>query len=127
MPPTSIFPPPLGSDSKIFPAAISSSKRFSITSDRSPRGVSVAFASTTLAPTTDGTTMREPGPTNTYQPPIPRATASIAAIMRLRRTRLLMRRLVPAVISRIGFSTVISFTGSGLDFFFARDGFSLIF
>ena len=104
LPPASILSPPLGLDSKIFPAGISSSKRFSITSDRRPSGANAALASSILAPTTEGTTIREPGPTSTYHPPMPRATASIAAIIRLRRTRLLTRRFVPAVISRIGFS-----------------------
>ena len=117
-PPVSTRPPPGGFDSIIFPAAISSSKRFSIMTLVSPSGVRAEIASSYEAPTVDGTTIREPGPTSVYQPPMPSAIARTRATLRLRRTRLLARcffssrrriSLVLSLISILGSTTISCF------------------
>ena len=128
-PPDETRPPPGGSVSMIAPLAISSSKRFSKITVVRPRGVRVETASSYVPPTTDGTTTREPGPTNVYQPPTPSAIAKMMATLRLRRTRLLafffssLAALISLVVSLI--SILSSFSSSTCFFIFPR-GFSLI-
>ena len=82
----------------------------------SPSGLSAAVTSTCVAPTVEGTTARDPGPTKTYQPTMPTTTAMTSAIFRFRRTRLLafLRFRTSSVVSRgaglAGIACVISFT-----------------
>ena len=128
-PPDSTRPPPGGSVSMIAPLAISSSKRFSKITVVKPKGVSEERACSYVPPTTDGTTTREPGPTNVYQPPIPRAMARMMATFRLRRTRLLaffffsFAALISWVVS---FTSILSSFSSSTAFFIFPRGFSLI-
>ena len=128
LPPASTFPPPGGTDSIICPLAISSSNLFSSTTAVNPRGVNEATASLKLPPTVEGTTTREPGPTNVHQPPMPRAIAKIKATLRFLRTRALARfffssfRFNSRVVSLT--STVSSLIGSSFIFLraFSRIG-----
>ena len=94
-----------------------------------PIGARAAVTSSSVAPTVEGTTTRDPGPMSTYQPVIPTATAIKSATLRLRRTRLLafLRFTTSAVVSRgagIGIASVISrsFLRRDLGAFFGRIG-----
>ena len=81
-------PPPAGLDLMTLFSGISSLNSSRSTFRSRPRSASSLVASLTVRPARDGTITFEPGPTITYQMPIPRAIAISAAIWRFRLTRL---------------------------------------
>ena len=101
VPPSAIESPANGSVEITRPFAISSSNRSSTVTVFKPRAVSVEFACSVVAPTTEGNFTEAPGPMRTHHVVIPSSTASPAAIQRLRRTRLLifLRSLTCTVVS----------------------------
>ena len=95
----------------------------------SPNGSSAEVTSCCVAPTVEGTTTRDPGPTNAYQPATPNVTAIPRAIKRFLFTLLLifLRLATWAVVSfacGTGIAAVSSLIFLRKDFgsFFGRSG-----